>query len=160
MNFFKLYIGDYQRDTGTLSLAEHGAYLLMMQNAYATEAPLPVGRELYRLLRAETKIERDAVDAVATKFWVNDGAGLINPRVTEEIAKAQHQRTVNREVGKRGGRPKRAETKPNDNRIGFDSVTDQEPNDNPNHSHSQSNTPIPGEDDPGGVVVIPWGGRA
>lgn len=46
MNFFKLYIGDYQRDTAHLSVTEHGAYLLMLQHYYATEKPLPPGKAL------------------------------------------------------------------------------------------------------------------
>lgn len=133
MNFFKLYIGDYQRDTGTLTLAEHGAYMLMLQHYYATEKGLPTGRELHRLLRAETRVERDAIDSVACKFWRMDDTGLVNDRALDELKKRDHQVAVNREVGKRGGRPKKAETKPNENRIGLIS----EPIDNPNHSQSK-----------------------
>ena len=55
MNFVRLYIGDYMRDTGTLTVAEHGAYMLMLMHYYATEKPIPSGRALHRLLRAETK---------------------------------------------------------------------------------------------------------
>jgi uncharacterized protein YdaU (DUF1376 family) len=140
VNFFKLYIGDYQRDTGTLTLAEHGAYMLMLQYLYATEQPLPTGRDLHRLLRAESKAERDAIDAIAAKFWTLTDAGLVNVRALEEIRKSEHQRTVNREIGKRGGRPRKSE--PAAEGI-TDSVTEHEtdsvsvrkPNRNPNHSH-------------------------
>ena len=134
MNFFKLYVGDYQRDTGSLSIAEHGAYFLMLQYHYATEKPLPTGKDLYRLLRCESKADRAAVDAVAKLYWSETEGGLINGRSTKEIAKADSQRTVNREVGKLGGRPKLTETKPNCNRIGYEMVTEQEPNDNPNQT--------------------------
>ena len=88
MNFVKLYIGDYQRDTGHLSIAEHGAYLLMLQHYYATERPLPTGKALHRLLRAETRAEREAIDAVVRRFWTECDGGLVNSRADEEIAKA------------------------------------------------------------------------
>lgn len=98
MNFFKLYIGDYQRDTGALSIAEHGAYFLMLQYHYATEKPLPQGKDLYRLLRCEGKADRDAVDAVARQFWHETPEGLINNRAAEEIAKAGEQADTNRRI--------------------------------------------------------------
>lgn len=139
MNFFKLYIGDYQRDTAALSLAEHGAYLLMLQHYYATEKPLPIGRELYRLLRAETRQERDAVDAVSRRFWAETDAGLINERADVEIRKADHQRTVNREIGKRGGRPKRTEQQ---TETETESVIESKPNRNPNQTPDY-NSPSP-----------------
>jgi uncharacterized protein YdaU (DUF1376 family) len=110
MNFVKLYIGDYQRDTGHLSIAEHGAYLLMLQHFYATERPLPVGKALHRLLRAESKADRDAIDAVVRQFWTEGDGGLVNERAQLEIQRADHQRTVNREVGKLGGRPRKSES--------------------------------------------------
>jgi uncharacterized protein YdaU (DUF1376 family) len=131
VNFFKMYIGDYQRDTGTLTLAQHGAYLLMLQHLYATEKPLPIGRDLHRLLRAENKAEKDAIDFVTAKFWQQTETGLVNDRAMEEIRKGAHQRTVNQEIGKRGGRPRKTES------VLFsetESVSDQEPNRNPNQT--------------------------
>ena len=109
MNFVKLYIGDYLRDTGTLTLAQHGAYMLMLLEHYATEKPLPVGRELHRLLRADSKAERDAIDFIAAKFWTLTETGLTNNRADKEIERAANQRSINQEIGKRGGRPKRTE---------------------------------------------------
>ena len=109
MNFMKLYMGDYQRDTAHLSVTEHGAYHLMLQHFYATEKPLPLaGPALYRMLRAQEKHEREAIDLVAAQFWRITPEGLVNDRALKEIAKAEHQRTVNREIGKRGGRPPKA----------------------------------------------------
>lgn len=98
MNFFKLYIGDYQRDTGTLSLSEHGAYMLMLQHFYATEQPLPTGRDLHRLLRCETKIEREAVDSVVSRFWKATDAGLINERAIQEFGRAAEISETNRSI--------------------------------------------------------------
>ncbi|WP_020163774.1 YdaU family protein [Methyloversatilis discipulorum] len=98
MNFFKLYIGDYQRDTAHLSVTEHGAYMLMLQHYYATEKPLPTGKALHRMLRAQDKAERDAIDAVVAQFWTVTDDGLINGRADEEITKAGKQADTNARI--------------------------------------------------------------
>ena len=41
MNYFEFYVGDYARDTRHCSLAEHGAFLMLLSAYYATEKPLP-----------------------------------------------------------------------------------------------------------------------
>lgn len=128
MNFFKLYIGDYQRDTGTLSLAEHGAYTLMLQFYCATEKPLPTGRNLHRLLRAATREERAAVDKVAKLFWIETEDGLINNRAAQEIERAANQRSINQAIGKRGGRPRKTEQ---ETESVSESVNESEPIRNP-----------------------------
>ena len=154
MNFFKLYIGDYQRDTGTLTLAEHGAYLLMLQYYYATETPLPTGRELHRLLRAESKQERDAIDRVASQFWELTETGWVNDRAWEEIEKGQKQRTTNQELGKRGGRPKKTESDTKkETESKTESVSKPKPNNNPNQTpdtiaRSNSDTNVSGSELP------------
>ena len=146
MNFFKLYPGDYQRDTGALTLAQHGAYLMMLQHYYATETPLPIGAALYRLLRAQTKAERDAIDFVAAHFWITKDGSLVNTRAVVELERAIRQRDLNREMGKRGGRPRRTQhitdsvssrstdgSKTETEHI-TDSVIGSEPIDNPNQT--------------------------
>ena len=99
MNFYKHYIGDYQRDTGHLSLTEHGAYRLMLDAFYATGKPLPAEkRALYRLVRAESRQDRLAVDSVAAQFWQAANGGLVNRRACVEIARAEKQAEVNRQI--------------------------------------------------------------
>ena len=146
MNFFKLYIGDYQRDTADLSLMEHGAYLLMLQHYYATERPLPEGKALHRMLRATDKEERDAIDVVVQRFWQRTDAGITHGRADEEIRKAEHQRTVNREIGKRGGRPKQTQSLTesvyfSETDSVSDSHSEQEPTDNPNQTPDTRSPP-------------------
>jgi predicted deacylase len=70
MNFYKHFIGDYARDTGHLTLVEHGVYRTMLDHFYGTCRPLHAEkRALYRLLRAESEAERKAVDAISLRFW-------------------------------------------------------------------------------------------
>lgn len=141
MNFYKHHIGDYLKKTAHLSLAQHGAYLLMLQTYYATEAPLPKGDALYRVLRATTKLEREAVDAIVEQYWVETNDGFVNARADEEIALAQRQREVNRTVGKKGGRPRSANRTETESVLGgitesvsesvIESVSVRKPNRNP-----------------------------
>jgi uncharacterized protein YdaU (DUF1376 family) len=107
MNWYKHYLGDYARDTGDLSIAEHGAYRLLLDHYYATEGKIPVTvTALQRLCRATTELERAAVDTVADRFFAVNGDGSRhNTRADEEIAKCTAHAAHNREIGKLGGRP-------------------------------------------------------
>lgn len=91
MNYYRRFMGDYAKKTAALSLAEHGAYTLLLDELYSTETPLPAEHEaLYRLCRAMTKTEQDAVRSVADRFFPVGADGLRhNQRADEEIAKAQ-----------------------------------------------------------------------
>lgn len=173
MKWFKFWIGDYQRDTAHLSLAEHGAFMLMLQHYYATEKPLPAGPALHRMLRAQTKQERDAIDSVARQFWTVTQAGLVNVRADSEIGRAEDRRELNRELGRRGGRPKKADTQSDsDSDLETDSVFDSvsesvpkvEPKHNPNQtpdSRELANTPLPpSRKRPGTVHDFPPGFEA
>lgn len=126
MNYFEFYAGDYLRDTGALTLAEHGAFLLLMAAYYATEKPLPSDNPtLFRLVRAMSEDEQNAAIKVAEMYFpVSDVDGLRhNLRADQEIPKARARIEAARENGKRGGRP----PKPKSNPLGFDPVTQQEP---------------------------------
>lgn len=85
MNYYEHHIGDYQKKTAHLSLVEHGVYFLMMQAFYATEKPLPEGKVLYRIVRAESKAERSAVDTIVRQFWRKTPDGLTNKRAKEHL---------------------------------------------------------------------------
>lgn len=121
MNYYEHHIGDYQRKTAHLSLAEHGAYSLMLQTFYASERPLPADRKvLYRLLRADTVAERKAIDSVTAQFWAEDsGGGLTNKRAEAVIGEYRAWVDKQKANGNRGGRPPRthglSEPKPNGN---------------------------------------------
>lgn len=90
MNFYKHYIGDFQRDTGHLSLTERGAYRALLDHHYATEKPLPADTTaLCRLVGAVSKAEREAVANVLREFWhQDDSGGWINRRAMKEMEKA------------------------------------------------------------------------
>lgn len=98
MNFYKHYIGDFQRDTGHLSLTERGAYLALMHHYYATEMPLPNDHgALCRIAGAFTKAEQDAVKAV-TRFFIVVESGLMHSRIEAELEKAGKQADTNRRI--------------------------------------------------------------
>ena len=113
MNFYKRYPADYGRKTARLTLAQHGAYTLLLDELYATELPLPADHdELYRVCRAMNKSEQEAVRIVAEKFFPVGPDGLRhNPRATLELAEAAPAIEAARLNGKKGGRPKK-ETQP------------------------------------------------
>ena len=127
MNFYKRYIGDYQRDTGHLSILEHGAYGLLLDAFYARNGQLPVEKRLlHRLLRATTREERKAVDSVLAEFWTLEDGNWLNRRALSEILKAKSQADTNRRIATE--RETKRTTKRDTNRS-----TKSEPI----HSHSQ-----------------------
>ena len=69
MDYYRRYIGDYRRDTATLTLLEHAAYTLLLDEYYAQDGVLPLPpSQLCILCRANSKIERDTVLQIAQRF--------------------------------------------------------------------------------------------
>lgn len=129
MNYFELHIGDYQRKTAHLTLAEHGAYSLMLQTFYATERALPTDRKvLYRLLRADSVAERKAVDSVVAQFWQETAQGLINNRATEVLDAYRRWVEQQKANGKRGGRRSLSDGLANGKQTGSETETQTKPN--------------------------------
>ena len=108
MNYYERYCGDYQRDTAHLSLAEHGAYTMLLDTYFSVEKPLPSDlHSLYRVCRAMTRLEQQAVKSVAEQFFpVSPVDGFRhNQRADREIAKARPKIEAARNNGRKGGRP-------------------------------------------------------
>lgn len=99
MNYAEWHLGDYAEATAHLSLIEDGAYSRMLRKYYATEQPLPgEKREIYRLISARSKDEREAVDAVLADFFTLEPDGKYHQaRADAEIAK-YHAKQGDREA--------------------------------------------------------------
>lgn len=70
MNYFEKHIGDYIRDTVSLSMLEDGAYNRLIDQYYQSEKPLPADKkEVYRLARATSTPERKAVEYVLQRYF-------------------------------------------------------------------------------------------
>lgn len=151
MNYYERYCGDYAKKTAKLTLIQHGAYTLLLDEYYSTEEPLSSDfDELYRICRAMSKVEQEAVRFVADRFFPIDSDGLRhNGRADEMIAKARPKMEAARENGKKGGRPRK---NPSGYESGNPEETQEEPTgkptgflfDNPEETQSESSpTPTP-----------------
>ena len=90
MNYYERHIGDYIRDTVSLSMVQEGAYTRLLDQLYQTELPLDGDRQqLYRLARAATATERKAVDHVLDRFFTLVEAGYVQKRAIYEIVRFQ-----------------------------------------------------------------------
>lgn len=87
------------QDTAHLSLAEHGAYTMLLDHYYGSEEPLPDNDvALYRICRAFTPEEQAAVMSVADRYFrVSDDGKRHNKRADKEVAKRKaisHKRSM------------------------------------------------------------------
>jgi uncharacterized protein YdaU (DUF1376 family) len=133
MNFYKRFIGDIQAKTGSLSLAEFGAYDRLLDHYYSTEEPIPLDAgDRYRICRAMSEEERCAVDKVIAKFFTETPAGYVQSKAEEVISAALPLIEAARENGKKGGRPRKE--KP----TGFSGETQDEPSAKASQSQNQN----------------------
>lgn len=101
MHYYPHHVGDYQRDTAHLTIAEHGAYRLLMDAYYATEKPLPAELgTLCRMVRAHTKAEREAVAYVIEHFFHEADGFLHHRRIEAELIVYRDQKDRAMRAGK------------------------------------------------------------
>ena len=130
MNYYEHHIGDYDADTAHLSWLEDMAYTRLMRLYYRKEAPIPADvAQACRLVRAQSKDERAAVDTVLREFFVLRDDGWHQDRCDAEVAAYQARVEHNRRVGKKGGRPRKTpvETEPENNPQGLKTEPEQNP---------------------------------
>ena len=93
MNFYSFHIGDYSSATRHLSWDEDMAYRRLLDAYYMREGPLPADkRQVYRLVVATSKAQREAVDVVLEEFFSLSDAGWSNQRCDEELASVRIKR--------------------------------------------------------------------
>jgi len=123
------HIGDYRKDTGHLSLLEHGAYRQLLDWYYLDEAPIPRETEVvFRRLCARTDEEQKAVEIVLREFFQATEKGWTHGRCDEEISIYQGVAERARTNGKLGGRPKKT-----------DVVSNGKPRNNPDETQTKAN---------------------
>lgn len=109
--------GDYLRDTGDLSLVEHGAYRVLLDHYYSTDGRLRADEaSLFRICRAMTEEEQAAVGKVVRLFFTVDAdLNLHNKKADEIIAENQEFIRGAQEAGKKGAANRWGKGKPKGN---------------------------------------------
>lgn len=111
MIWYARYFRDYADKTAHLSLAEHGAYSLLLDHYFATGGPIAPAiasatdllSVCYRVCRAQTDDERLAVRSIVEQFFeVGKDGALHNPRADEELAHAKKISETKASIGKAG----------------------------------------------------------
>lgn len=93
MNFYPFHIGDYASATAHLSIVEDGVYRRLLDVYYVREAPIPLDlRQAFRLVRAQTEIEREAVETILREFFTETEDGWRHARCEAEIERAIEKR--------------------------------------------------------------------
>jgi len=112
--WYKFHIGDYLTHTVHLSDAEDLAYRRLLDLYYMSEKEIPLNTEL---VARKIRLDLDITETVLDEFFEKTETGYFNARCDAEVAKYNSQVAINRELGKRGGRPKKTESEPNTNPI-------------------------------------------
>jgi len=117
MLWYKFWIGDYITHTTHLADAEDLAYRRLLDLYYMSERPIPLDTQS---VARKIRLDLDITETVLEEFFDKGVDGYRHGRCDMEIGKYQHQVETNRQLGKRGGRPRKTE-----------SITEVKPNINP-----------------------------
>lgn len=85
-----IYWGDYAKDTGHLSAAHHGAYLMLIKHYWTQGAPLPTDdAQLWRIACADSMTHWRKIKDVVLAFFEERDGRLHHKRIEEELEKAE-----------------------------------------------------------------------
>jgi uncharacterized protein YdaU (DUF1376 family) len=88
MHYYQHNIGDYRKDTGHLTLLEHGIYRQLLDTYYTEESPLT--NDLNKLMRSHSVRNADEVQAfenVLNDFFKLTEKGYVHDRCDKELEK-------------------------------------------------------------------------
>jgi uncharacterized protein YdaU (DUF1376 family) len=125
MHYYKKVIGDYRRRTTGLSLLEHGCYQQLIDEYYLDEKPFPDNIKLLcKKIGARTEEEIECVQDILDLYFKKTSEGWRHNHCDEVIETYHRGAEINKENGKKGGRPKKTHS------VNFD---------NPNESETKGN---------------------
>jgi uncharacterized protein YdaU (DUF1376 family) len=138
MIWYKFHIGDYITHTKHISDAEDLAYRRLLDLYYMSERPIALD---VKSVARKIGMEIEETESVLVEFFDKQDDGYHNNRADVEIAKYQSQVATNREIGKRGGRPKSLVNKGSQGKK-TESVTESDTNTNPKKIQIQNKNNI------------------
>ena len=107
--WFTFYLGDYLADTGHLSMAHHGAYLMLMAHYYSTGRPIKANaKQLLCICKASSKQEESTVWEVLEEFFILRDGMYYHERIERELQKSEELSQKRRAAGLKGGRGRQA----------------------------------------------------
>ncbi|MBG7616488.1 DUF1376 domain-containing protein [Brevundimonas sp. BAL450] len=140
--WFPFHTADYLRDTQRLNTEQHGAYLLLLIEAWNCGGPVSATDAELAAVTRMTPAAWRRVKPTLQRYFIEDGGEWRSPRMDREIAKAKAISESRRQSGKRGGRPKQTKTEKKPNGLPEDNQTG-----NQNETHAgvalQSPSEIP-----------------
>jgi uncharacterized protein YdaU (DUF1376 family) len=122
-SFMPLWIGDYLADTGHLSAAEHGAYLLLLMHYWRTGKPLPIEdgalARVARMSKEEWAASREVVTAFFQITVMDTVTVLAHKRVEAEMDQARGKYESRKAASDRANAAKKAAQERTANRNGY-----------------------------------------
>lgn len=101
MHYYQRNIGDYARDTGHLTVLEHGLYALMLDWYYLNERPI-TDFDLLRISRGMVNEAR----TILSEYFKETEDGWVHSYADRIIAAYHAKAETNRKNGQSGGRPR------------------------------------------------------
>jgi uncharacterized protein YdaU (DUF1376 family) len=121
MHYYQHNIGDYARDTGHLTILEHGVYRLLLDWCYLNEKPITTEQAI-RVSRGNPT----ETQSVLSEFFLLVSDGWMHKRIAIELEAYHAKAEKNRKNGAKGGRPK-----PKNNPVGSQTDAKHNPNQEP-----------------------------
>ncbi len=112
MIWYKFHIGDYLTHTAHLNEYEDLVYRRLLDLSYMSEEALSLD---IKAVARKVRLDVEPVEQILNEFFEKTDEGYVNRRAQAEILKYQAQARNNREIGLRGGRPKKTESVPENN---------------------------------------------
>lgn len=108
--YLPLYVGDYLKDTGHLTIEQHGAYFMLLMRMWSAGGSLPDDEgKLSRLVGVTVKKFKAMWPDISEFFQQEDGR-ITHKRITLELQKAEALREKRAAAGAKGGAAKTLKT--------------------------------------------------
>lgn len=143
------YVADYLRDTRHLSATEHGAYMLLIMQAWTQGGILPLDPVRLARIAGLSREEWSDMGEMVMEFFVRTDDGYRHNRVDRELARAKGMVEQRKAAGKASAAARAARRDGNDRSttVGTEDATDLQRNSRPSPSPSHSSLRSDVDDD-------------